>query len=217
MFKLQNTNMKKIMFFIMMGIVTALSAFAPSSHTRPTTASSSFAQTSLWTIDKPHTNVKFTVAHLVISDVDGNFKSYDGSMESSKTDFSDAKITFTADVNSINTDNDMRDNHLKSDDFLNAAKFPQIKFVSTSFTPQGDNKYSLVGNLTIRDVTKSVTFDVKYGGTVVAMGGTHAGFKATTKIDRFDYNLKWSKATEAGGLVAGKEVEITINVDFKKS
>jgi len=208
--------MKGILLVSMIGITALLSAFVPSTHSG-TAASSSTVQTGTWTIDKPHTNVKFSVAHLVISDVDGNFKSFDGSMESSKPDFSDAKITFTAEVNSINTDNEMRDNHLKSDDFLNAAKFPQIKFISTSFTPQGDNKYKLVGNLTIRDVTKSVTFDVKYGGTVVAMGGTHAGFKGTTKIDRFDYNLKWSKATEAGGLVAGKDVEITINVDFKKS
>ena len=138
-------------------------------------------------------------------------------MESSKPDFSDAKINFTAEVASINTDNETRDNHLKSPDFFDAAKFPQIKFVSTSFVPLGDNKYTLVGNLTIREVTKAVTFDVKYGGTVVAMGGTHAGFKATAKIDRFDYNLKWSKATEAGGLVAGKDVDITLNVDFKKS
>jgi polyisoprenoid-binding protein YceI len=208
--------MKKILFFSMIGVAATLSAFAPSFSTNSTTVSPS-VQTSVWTVDKPHTNVKFSVAHLVISDVDGNFKSFDGSMESSKPDFSDAKITFTADVNSINTDNDMRDGHLKSDDFFNAAKFPQIKFVSTLFTPLGDNKYKLVGNLTIRDVTKSVTFDVKYGGSVVAMGGTHAGFKATTNIDRFDYNLKWSKATEAGGLVAGKDVEITINADFKKS
>jgi polyisoprenoid-binding protein YceI len=208
--------MKKILFFSMTGITALLFAFVPSAH--PTSSSqSSFVQAGTWTVDKPHTNVKFSVAHLVISDVDGNFKSFDGTMESSKPDFSDAKITFTADVNSVNTDNEMRDNHLKSDDFFNAAKFPQIKFVSTSFTPLGDNKYKLVGNLTIRDVTKPVTFDVKYGGTVVAMGGTHAGFKATTKIDRFDYNLKWSKATEAGGLVAGKDVEITINADFKKS
>ena len=199
-----------------MGIAALLFAFVPSNHSATVTGSSS-AQAGTWVVDKPHTNVKFSVAHLVISDVDGNFKSFDGTMESSKPDFSDAKITFTADVNSINTDNEMRDNHLKSDDFFNAAKYPQIKFVSTSFTPQGDNKYKLVGDLTIRDVTKSVTFDVKYGGTVVAMGGTHAGFKATAKIDRFDYNLKWSKATEAGGLVAGKDVEITINADFKKS
>jgi polyisoprenoid-binding protein YceI len=208
--------MKKTLFFGMMGITAILFAFVPSNHSA-SSAQYNKVQAGTWVVDKPHTNVKFSVAHLVISDVDGNFKSFDGTMESSKPDFSDAKITFSADVNSINTDNEMRDNHLKSDDFLNAAKFPQIKFVSSSFTPQGDNKYKLVGNLTIRDVTKSVTFDVKYGGTVVAMGGTHAGFKATTKIDRFDYNLKWSKTTEAGGLVAGKEVEITINADFKKS
>jgi polyisoprenoid-binding protein YceI len=208
--------MKKILFLSMTGLTVLLFAFAPAVHPTPSNPST-FAQASAWTVDKPHTNVKFSVAHLVISDVDGNFKSFEGTMVSSKPDFSDAKITFTADVNSINTDNEMRDNHLKSDDFFNAAKFPQIKFVSTSFTPQGDNKYKLVGDLTIRDVTKSVTFDVKYGGTVVAMGGTHAGFKATTKIDRFDYNLKWSKTTEAGGMVAGKEVEITINADFKKS
>ncbi len=208
--------MKRILIASLIGVAAILTAFIPSNRST-SVMPSSLAQTGTWVVDKPHTNVKFSVAHLVISDVDGNFKSFDGTMESSKPDFSDAKITFTADVNSINTDNEMRDNHLKSDDFLNAAKFPQIKFVSTSFTPLGDNKYKLVGNLTIRDVTKTVTFDVKYGGTVVAMGGTHAGFKATTKIDRFDYNLKWSKTTEAGGLVAGKEVEITINADFKKS
>ena len=208
--------MKKILLLSMTGITVLLFAFAPAVHQAFTTPSI-YVQAGTWTVDKPHTNVKFSVAHLVISDVDGDFKSFDGTMESSKPDFSDAKITFTADVNSINTENEMRDNHLKSDDFFNAAKFPQIKFVSTSFTPVGDNKYKLMGNLTIRDVTKPVTFDVKYGGTVIAMGGTHAGFKATTTIDRFDYNLKWSKTTEAGGLVAGKDVEITINADFKKS
>ena len=208
--------MKRILFASMIGIAAVLTAFIPSSDSTLDLPSTT-AQAGSWVVDKPHTNVKFSVAHLVISDVDGNFKSFDGTMESSKADFSDAKITFTADVSSINTDNEMRDNHLKSDEFFNAAKFPQMKFVSTSFTPLGDNKYKLVGNLTIRDVTKSVTFDVKYGGTVAAMGGTHAGFKATTTIDRFDYNLKWSKTTEAGGMVAGKDVEITINADFKKS
>jgi polyisoprenoid-binding protein YceI len=208
--------MKKILFFSLIGMTALLFAFVPSKRTSSVSVSDN-TQSGTWVADKPHTNVKFSVSHLVISDVDGNFKSFDGTLESSKPDFSDAKITFTADVSSINTDNEMRDNHLKSDDFFNAAKFPQIKFISTSFTPLGDNKYKLVGNLTIRDVTKSVTFDVKYGGTVVAMGGTHVGFKATTTIDRFDYNLKWSKTTEAGGLVAGKDVEITINADFKKS
>lgn len=207
--------MKKLFLLGMLGFAGALTAFAPTKSI--TNVNSSTNQLTTWSLDKAHTNVKFSVSHLVISDVEGNFKSVDGTMESSKADLSDAKITFTADVASINTDNEMRDNHLKSDDFFNAAKYPQIKFVSTSFVPLGNNKYTLVGNLTIRDVTKPVTFDVKYGGTVTAMGGTHAGFKATGKIDRFDYNLKWNKTTEAGGLVAGKEVEITLNVDFKKS
>jgi polyisoprenoid-binding protein YceI len=174
-------------------------------------------QAGTWTVDKAHTNVKFSISHLVISDVEGRFKTFDGTMESSKADFSDAKINFTVEVASINTDNENRDNHLKSPDFFDAAKFPQMKFVSTSFVSLGDNKYTLVGNLTIRDVTKPVSFDVKYGGTVNAMGGTHAGFKATTTINRFDYNLKWSNTTDSGGLVAGKDVEITLNVDFKKS
>jgi polyisoprenoid-binding protein YceI len=207
--------MKKILLFSMIGLATLLTAFVPAGSNRA--GLSVNRQTATWTVDKPHTNVKFSISHLVISDVEGTFKTFDGTMESSKPDFSDAKINFTVEVASINTDNDQRDNHLKSDEFFNAAKYPQMKFTSTSFTPQGDNKYKLVGNLTIRDVTKPVTFDVKYGGTVTAMGGTHAGFKATTKIDRFDYNLKWSKATEAGGLVAGKDADITINVDFKKS
>ena len=155
--------------------------------------------------------------HLAVSDVEGTFKSFDGSMESAKPDLSDAKISFVVDVNSVSTDNENRDNHLKSDDFFNAAKFPQMKFESNSFQLLGNNKYKLSGNLTIRDVTKPVHFDVTYGGTVNAMGGTHAGFKAKTTINRFDYNLKWDKATEAGGMVVGKDVDITINVDLKKS
>lgn len=170
-----------------------------------------------WVVDKVHTNVIFSVSHLVVSDVEGKFKSFDGSLDSDKPDFSDAKIVFTVDVSSVNTDNDMRDNHLKSDDFFNAAKFPQIKFESTSFQPTGGNKYKLSGNLTIRDVTKPVVFDVAFGGVANAMGGTHAGFKAKATINRFDYNLKWSATTEAGGLVVGKDVDITINADFKKS
>jgi polyisoprenoid-binding protein YceI len=206
--------MKKTLVLSLVGFTVVLSAFAPTSHSSTNTTSP--AQMSMWAIDKPHTNVKFSVSHLVISDVDGMFKSFDGTMQSSKPDFSDAQINFTADVNSVTTDNDQRDAHLKSDDFFNAAKFPQIKFVSTSFTPLGDSKYKLAGNLTIRDVTKPVTFDVKYGGTV-QMYGTHVGFKATTTINRFDYNLKWDKTTEAGGLIVGKDVDITVNVDFKKS
>jgi polyisoprenoid-binding protein YceI len=208
--------MKKILLFSVLGLSVVFTAFAPKSKASSEHQSSP-APTATWSVDKAHTNVKFSVSHLVISDVEGTFKSFDGTMESSKADFSDAKISFTAEVNSVSTDNEQRDNHLKSDDFFNVAKYPQIKFVSTSFISLGDNKYKLEGTLTIRDITRQITFDVKYGGTVAAMGGTHAGFKATAKIDRFDYNLKWNKSTEAGGMVVGKEVEITINVDFKKA
>ena len=134
----------------------------------------------------------------------------------SKADLSDAKINFSVDVNSINTDNEKRDGHLKSDDFFAADKYPQMKFVSTSIKPVGDNKYKLAGDLTIRDVTKPVVFDLTYGGSVAAMGTTKLGFKAKTTINRFDYNLKWDKATEGGGLVVSKEVNILVNVELNK-
>lgn len=207
--------MKKIFLFSTLGIAALLTAFIPAGRSLPQTAFSP-NQTGNWVVDKAHTNVKFSVSHLVISDVEGNFKSFDGSMQSSKADFSDAKITFTAEVNSISTDNEKRDAHLKSNDFFAADSFPQIKFVSTSFTPLGNNKYKLAGTLTIRNLTRQVTFDVKYGGTM-NMYGLHAGFKATTTINRQDYNLKFAGKTESGEKIVGDDVDITINVDFKKA
>ena len=202
-------------------VAIGASAFSPA---KPESASSvnkinkaTLIEPAKWSIDKPHSTVKFAVTHLVVSEVGGSFKLFDGSMESTKPDFSDAKINFTVDVNSLNTDNEMRDKHLKSDDFFNAEKFPAMKFQSTSFTPAGGNKYKLAGNLTIRDVTKPVVFDVTYGGTVTTQGKTKLGFKAKTSIDRFDYNLKWNKATEAGGLVVSKDVDLTVNVEMNKA
>ncbi|MDQ6812201.1 MAG: YceI family protein [Bacteroidota bacterium] len=199
----------------------AVTAFTPAKHKTAAAKTGAVANPAdmagKWVIDKPHSNVKFTVTHLVVSEVEGNFKLFDGSMENSKNDFSDAKINFAVDVNSLSTDNDMRDKHLKSDDFFNAEKFPAMKFQSTSFTPSGGNKYKLAGNLTIRDVTKPVVFDVTFGGTVNNMGKTKAGFKAKTSINRFDYNLKWDKATETGGLVVSKEVELVVNVEMSKA
>ena len=203
-------------------MMLAIFAFRPFSKTtntavvQPVNKFSLPFEPTVWKLDKTHSNVIFSVSHLVVSDVEGRFNSFDGMMESSKPDFSDAKISFTVEVSSISTDNENRDNHLKSDDFFNAAKFSQMKFVSKSFEPLGNNKYKLTGDLTIRDITKPVVFDVTYGGMVNAMGGTHVGFKAKTSIDRFDFNLKWDKTTEAGGLVVGKNIDITINIDMKK-
>jgi polyisoprenoid-binding protein YceI len=171
---------------------------------------------SKWQIDPVHSNVKFTVTHMVVSEVEGVFRKFEGVIEQSKPDFSDAQINFTVDVSSIDTDNEKRDGHLKSDDFFSAEKYPQMKFESTSFTPVSDKKYKLVGNLTIRDITKPVTFDVTYNGSVSNGGKSIAGFKATTTINRFDYNLKWDKATEAGALVVDKDVTVSINAEFNK-
>ena len=170
-----------------------------------------------WTLDKSHSNLKFTVTHMVVSETEGSFKIFDGTIEHTKPDMSDAKINFTVDMNSINTENENRDKHLKGDDFFNAEKYPTATFVGKSFKPLGDNKYELTGDLTIRDVTKSVKFAVRFGGIATSSRGDKAGFKATTTINRFDYNLKWDRATEAGGLVVGKDVDITVLLEMNKA
>ncbi len=176
-----------------------------------------FAQTK-WNADIVHSSVKFTVEHLVISEVEGSFKAFNGTMTSDKPDFQGAAIDFTVDVNSISTDNNMRDTHLKSDDFFNAQKYPKMIFKSTSFKKVAGNKYVLTGNLTIRDVTKSVKFDVTYGGTAKdGNGNTKAGFKATAVVNRFDYGLKWNNLTEAGGMTVGKDVTISLRLEFAQA
>jgi len=174
------------------------------------------AQLTKWTVDKSHSNVNFTVTHMTISEVEGTFKIFEGNVEHTKPDFSDAVISFQVDINSVNTENENRDKHLKSEDFFNAAQFPTMKFSSTSMKPLGNNKYQLSGNLTIRDITKPVVFEVSYGGTINTSRGKKSGFKAKTTINRFDYNLKWDRATEAGGLVVGKDVEIQINLEMNE-
>jgi polyisoprenoid-binding protein YceI len=173
---------------------------------------------STWSLDKSHSSVKFSVQHLVISEVEGTFKMFDGNVASPASDFSNAKVNFTVDVASINTDDEKRDGHLKSDDFFNTEKFPKMSFTSTSFKKVKGNIYTLEGNLTIRDVTKKVKFAVVYGGTVKdPWGNTKAGFKATGKVNRKEYGLKWNALTEAGGAVVGDDVNMVINVEFAQN
>jgi polyisoprenoid-binding protein YceI len=180
-------------------------------------STSMFAQTK-WNVDNVHSNVRFTVPHLVISEVEGSFKKFTGSLVSAKPDFTDAQIDFAVDINSINTDNDMRDKHLKSDDFFNAEQYPNMTFKGTSLTKVSGNKYVLAGNLTIRNVTKPVKFDVTYGGTAKdGYGNTKAGFKATSTINRFDYGLKWNTLTEAGGATVGKDITIDLKLEFAQA
>jgi len=181
-------------------------------------ASVSVNAQSKWTVDGSHSNVKFSVSHLVISEVEGSFTKFDGTIDAPGADFNNAQINFTVDVNSVNTDNEGRDKHLKSDDFFNAEKFPKMTFKSTSFKKGKGNNYTLEGNLTIRDITKKVKFDVTYGGTMVdPWGNTKAGFKTTAKISRKEFGLLWSKVTEAGGAVVGDEVTMILKLEFGKN
>ncbi|MFA7419574.1 MAG: YceI family protein [Melioribacteraceae bacterium] len=171
-----------------------------------------------WSVDKSHSNVGFSVTHLIISEVTGQFKNFSAEIETTSDDFTDAKINFTIDVASINTENEGRDKHLKSDDFFNAEKFPKITFVGKSFKKVDGKKYKLVGDFTMRDVTKQITLDVVFNGTVKdPWGNTKAGFKISGELNRMDYNVKWNNLIEAGGAVVSKEVAININLELNKA
>jgi polyisoprenoid-binding protein YceI len=177
----------------------------------------SIAQTTKWVIDKSHSKVQFDVAHLVISEVTGQFKSFDGSVLSDKPDFSDAKIEVSIDVNSINTDDEKRDGHLKSPDFFDANKYPKITFKSKSLKKVNNNLYKLTGDLTMHGVTKEVVLDVQFNGIKNdPWGNTKAGFKVTGKINRNDFGLKYNAPLEGGGVLIGEEVNITCNVELLK-
>ena len=168
----------------------------------------SSAQTN-WAFDKSHSKIGFSVSHLVITDVEGQFNEYEGTVVAPGEGFENAKINFSADIASIDTDNEKRDEHLRSDDFFNSAKFPKLKFEGKSFIKTDGNNYKLVGDLTIRDVTKEVELDVVHNGTVKdPWGNTKAGFSLEGVINRFDYNLKWDATIETGGLVVGEDVTI---------
>jgi polyisoprenoid-binding protein YceI len=172
---------------------------------------------SQWTIDPAHSEIEFKVRALLISTVTGRFRTFHASIENDKEDFSDARITFEAEVNSISTGNDMRDGHVKSDDFFNAEKFPYIRFVSDDVKKIKDNKYQVAGNITIRDVTKPIVLDVTYNGQMLdSQKNTKAGFEIKGRINRKEFGLKWNGVTDAGTLVASDEVDLDLNIQMKK-
>ena len=172
------------------------------------------AQTN-WGIDKAHSKIGFTVTHMVVAEVEGDFKDFDATVVSKNADFDGAEVTFTAKTASINTENEKRDGHLKSDDFFNAEKFPDVTFKGTLAKAGG--KYQLKGKLTLRDVTKDVAFDVTYGGTIDTGRGVKAGFKLTGKINRQDYNLKWANKLQDGSAVVGDEVALSCRIELNKA
>jgi polyisoprenoid-binding protein YceI len=170
-----------------------------------------------WTLDNMHSSVTFKVRHLVISSVTGKFNTYEATVESDKDDFTDARINFSADINSIDTGVEQRDNHLKSPDFFDAASHPKLTFVSTGVEKKSEGEYKIKGDLTIRGVSKPVVLDAEFGGIQNDMyGRTVAGFEMTGKIDRQQFGLHWSAVTEAGSIVAGNDVKISIAAELIK-
>ena len=170
-----------------------------------------------WAIDPTHSEVQFKIKHLVISTVTGTFKSFEGFVENDGEDFDGARTSFQIDVNSIDTNVADRDAHLKSDDFFNAEKYPNITFKGI-LTKTGSSSYKMPGILTIRDVSKEVDFAVEYGGSMVDPYGQHkAGFEITGIINRKEFGLNWSMVTEAGGVVVGDDVKISLNVQVVNS
>ena len=170
-----------------------------------------------WVLDPTHSEMQFKIKHLVISTVTGSFKTFQGSMQSADDDsFENANVEFSLDVDSIDTNQEQRDGHLKSEEFFNAAAFPRIKFESTSFVRDGDG-FRINGHLTMKDVTKPVTLAAEYGGSAVDFYGNHkAGFEVTGKINRKEFGLTWGAVTEAGAIVLGDDVKLIANVQFTK-
>ncbi len=167
-----------------------------------------------WTADSAHSFLNFSIKHLGVSFVNGKMDKYDGTLEMKDEDVSTAKFNFTIAVNSVNTGIQMRDDHLKSADFFDAAKYPNITFVSTEVKKVKGNTYKLTGNLTIKDITKKVTFDLVYGGKAKdGYGNEVMGFQGKTTIDRTVYNISF----DSTGTGVAKDVELNINLEFKQT
>lgn len=168
-----------------------------------------------WKFDKAHTTIGFDVSHMVIASVDGKFKDFEGTVVTDGNNWESASVNFTAKVNSIDTDNEDRDKHLKSADFFAAEEYPELTFKSKSMEKVGENKYKLTGDLTIRGITKEVTLDVTHNGTITdPWGNLRSGFSIEGTVDRFDYGLEWDKTLDTGGLVVGSDVDIDIEAEF---
>jgi polyisoprenoid-binding protein YceI len=170
-----------------------------------------------WKIDPQHSEILFKVKHLMITTVTGSFKKFDVEVETKNDDFATAsRIEFTADINSIDTNNVQRDTHLKSADFFNAEEHKQIRFVGNNYKVNG-KEVSLTGNLTIRDITKPVIVQVSYGGQVIdPFGQTKAGFTVRGSISRKEFGLTWNAVTEAGQVVVGDEIKFHAEVQLIK-
>ena len=168
-----------------------------------------------WAIDPTHSNVEFAVKHLMIANVKGRFADVAGTLTADTDDPTNVGVDVTIGVSSIDTRQEQRDAHLRSPDFFNADEWPTMQFVGKRTTGDTSGEFKLIGDLTIRDVTREVALDVtNEGSTIDPWGNARMGFSAKGKIDRRDYGLTWNQALEAGGFVVGDEIKISIDVEF---
>ncbi len=168
-----------------------------------------------WGIDPTHSEIHFKVKHLMISTVTGQFNTFDGTVETQGEDISTAKVHFSADINSITTNSEQRDGHLKTGDFFDAENHPKLSFEGDKLEKVDEENYKLHGTLTMRGVSKKVTLDAEFGGkTVDPWGFTRIGFSVTGKINRKDFGVSFSMVSETGGILLGEEVKIIANAEF---
>lgn len=168
-----------------------------------------------WSIDPMHSEVHFKIKHLLISTVTGSFKNFHGDLTTESEDFEDAEIQFSIDVNSIDTGQEMRDTHLKSPEFFDAENYPQINFQSTSFKKEDDDHYLLIGNLTMKGITKQVAIEAEFGGLAKDQrGNTKAGFEVTGTLNRKEFGLTYTALTDTGGLALGENIKLVGNIQL---
>ncbi|MFI5134055.1 MAG: YceI family protein [Chitinophagales bacterium] len=181
--------------------------------------------TTKWAIDPTHSEIHFKVKHLMVSWVTGSFKQFNATVETEGDDMATAKVHFTADIDSISTNNEQRDAHLKAGDFFEAEKYPQLVFESEKLekitahvgTDGNDEAYKLYGTLTMRGKSKKIVLNVEYGGiTQDPWGNTRTGFSVSGKINRKDFGVSFSMVSETGGILLGEEVTISANAEFVK-
>ena len=177
-----------------------------------------FAFASTWTIDPDHSNVGFKVKHLMISNVKGNFDKYTGFVEINDTDITKSKVDVTIDTASVNTNVAKRDEHLRSADFFDVAKFPTMTFKSRKVSSDGKDKLKVTGDLSLHGVTKEVVLNVEGPSqeSKDLYGNIRKGATATTKINRKEFGLAWNKALETGGVAVGEEITITLEIEMIK-
>lgn len=169
-----------------------------------------------WVIDKNHSSASFQVRHLV-SKVGGHFGDFSGTIVADAAKPDNSSVEFTVKTTSIDTDNDRRDTHLRSADFFEVEKYPEITFKSTKVTPKGDNKFDVAGTLTMHGVAKPVTLPVSFLGSIKDPGGNEkAGFETQITLNRKDYGINWNKALDAGGMMLSDDVLVTINIEAGK-